>query len=228
MLAAARADGVALRPDDCYRPASPVGGQVQLPAAGATAPAPPARARSMHGWGEAVDFRDAGGSLTFSSSGYRWLKANGARYGWNHPRWAEPGGSACPEAWHWEWVGDGGRMRLDPIRADVGSGSWPPRAAGTGGSPGSAAWRRRGGAADAGSPRREAAELADQGRRGHAVGPGLLDGRLRRRDLQLRRCGVLRVAGSVRLNRPIVGMAATRVRWRLLAGGVGRWDLQLR
>ena len=50
----------------------------------------------MHGWGEAVDFRDAGGSLTFGSSGYRWLKANGARYGWNHPRWAEPGAASAP------------------------------------------------------------------------------------------------------------------------------------
>src|SRR5207249_3078246 len=51
--------------------------------------------------------------------GYRWLKGSAGRLGWNHPAWAEPGGSSCPEAWHWEWVGDGGSQGGDPIRADV-------------------------------------------------------------------------------------------------------------
>ena len=32
----------------------------------------------MHGWGEAVDFHDGGGSLTFGSAGYAWLKGNAA------------------------------------------------------------------------------------------------------------------------------------------------------
>jgi hypothetical protein len=56
---------------------------------------------SVHGWGRAVDFEDDGGELTFSSSGYQWLAAHAAAYGFEHPSWAEPGGSA-PEPWHWE------------------------------------------------------------------------------------------------------------------------------
>jgi hypothetical protein len=49
---------------------------------------------SVHGWGRAVDFEDAGGELTFDSVGYRWLKANAARFGFVHPPWAEPGQSS--------------------------------------------------------------------------------------------------------------------------------------
>src|SRR5258708_4655178 len=74
---------------------------------------------SMHGWGKGADFFDAGGTVRFGSSGDAFLRANAPRFGWNHPGWAEPGGSACPEAWHWEWVGDGGTMGADPIRAGV-------------------------------------------------------------------------------------------------------------
>src|SRR5688572_1225850 len=119
MLAAARADGVALRPGDCYRPANQQSAAKSNACSRGNCACAAGSGTSMHGWGEAVDFRDAAGSLTFGSSGYRWLKANGARFGWNHPRWAEPGGSACPEAWHWEWVGDGGTLGGDPVRADV-------------------------------------------------------------------------------------------------------------
>jgi hypothetical protein len=64
---------------------------------------------SNHGWGKAVDFRDQNGGLTFTSVGYRWLEANAWLYGWNHPGVMKPNGSV-PEPWHWEWVGDGGRM----------------------------------------------------------------------------------------------------------------------
>lgn len=56
---------------------------------------------SVHGWGRAVDFEDAGGELTFDSVGYHWLKANAGRFGFVHPAWAEPGQSSS-EAWHWE------------------------------------------------------------------------------------------------------------------------------
>jgi hypothetical protein len=56
---------------------------------------------SVHGWGRAVDLQDPGGKMTFSSPGYRWLQANAAHFGFVHPAWAEPGGSA-PEPWHWE------------------------------------------------------------------------------------------------------------------------------
>ena len=57
---------------------------------------------SNHGWGVAIDF--ACGAEQFGSAGYRWLKANGSKYGWTHPSWAEPGGSR-PEPWHWEYTG---------------------------------------------------------------------------------------------------------------------------
>jgi hypothetical protein len=56
---------------------------------------------SIHGWGRAVDFEDAGGELTFDSPGHLWLKANAARFGFVHPAWAEPGQPSA-EAWHWE------------------------------------------------------------------------------------------------------------------------------
>jgi hypothetical protein len=56
---------------------------------------------SVHGWGRAVDFEDDGGELTFASAGYQWLAAHAGTYGFEHPSWAEPGGSA-PEPWHWE------------------------------------------------------------------------------------------------------------------------------
>ena len=56
---------------------------------------------SIHGWGRAVDFEDAGRELTFGSAGYQWLEANAWRFGFVHPAWAEPGLSSS-EAWHWE------------------------------------------------------------------------------------------------------------------------------
>ena len=48
--------------------------------------------RSMHEQGLAVDFQQGGRTLTRGSSGYRWLRANGAKYGFfNLPS----------EPWHW-------------------------------------------------------------------------------------------------------------------------------
>jgi len=103
LLAAAHGQGAMLNPEECYRSYA---GQVaarnywcslglcQFAAVPGT---------SMHGWGKAVDFADQGGTLTFTSIGYAWLKANAAAYCFVHPAWAEPGGSA-PEPWHWEWV----------------------------------------------------------------------------------------------------------------------------
>ena len=150
LFAAARADGVALRPGDCYRPADQQSAAKSNACGKGNCACAAGTGTSMHGWGEAVDFHDAGGTLTFSASGYRWLKANGARFGWNHARWAEPGGSACPEAWHWEWVGDGGRMHLDTIRADV-VGIVACRTGGYWGITGLGGVAARGGAPDAGS-----------------------------------------------------------------------------
>ncbi len=57
---------------------------------------------SNHGWGLAVDL--CGGLQTAGSPADRWMHANAGRFGWAHPKWAEPGGSR-PEPWHWEFVG---------------------------------------------------------------------------------------------------------------------------
>ena len=112
---------------DCYRPLSgqlavasswAARGNSACASAPATYPDGRPRGTSMHGWGKAVDVSEPT-TVTFTSPGYRFLKARAAAVGWNHPGWAEPGGSACPEAWHWEWVGDGGTLGGDPVRADV-------------------------------------------------------------------------------------------------------------
>jgi hypothetical protein len=120
--------GVRIGASDCYRPVSgQVNAQRNATAKGNSACAavpttyPDGRPKgtSMHGWGKAVDFSDNGRGMAFGSPGYRFLKAEAGRLGWNHPGWAEPGGSSCPEAWHWEWVGDGGTKGADQIKADV-------------------------------------------------------------------------------------------------------------
>ncbi len=74
---------------------------------------------SYHGWGKAVDLTDGARDLTFVSPGYAFMKRYAGSVGWNHPAFAEPGGSACPEPWHWEWVGDGGTQGGAPRRGDV-------------------------------------------------------------------------------------------------------------
>ncbi|HEU5003369.1 MAG TPA: D-alanyl-D-alanine carboxypeptidase family protein [Actinomycetota bacterium] len=119
----ARAEGVGLASQRCYRPlqiqqadrsSACTSGNCACAAVGGT---------SMHGWGEAVDFADASGSVdTFTSPTYKWLVAEAARFGWNHPGWAVPGGGPCPEPWHWEWVGDGGGFHAPPIMANVVAG----------------------------------------------------------------------------------------------------------
>ncbi|HET9444255.1 MAG TPA: M15 family metallopeptidase [Acidimicrobiales bacterium] len=208
LLATARADGVALRPGDCYRSAEKQSSAKSRSCSRGNCACAAGSGTSMHGWGEAVDFRDAGGSLTFSSSGYRWLKANGARFGWNHPRWAEPGGSACPEAWHWEWVGDGGRMQLDTIRADV-VGILASPTGGYWGVTGLGAVTARGGATDAGSHGSNPLSWLVKGAAATPSGQGYWlvasDGGI----FAFGDAGFFGSLGSVRLNRPIVGMAAT-------------------
>ena len=128
LFAQARAAGVALDADECYRPLAgqidarrnaTANGNAACAAGLATSSSGQVIGTSNHGWGKAADMTDAGDSLRFTSAGYSFLKGAAAAVGWNHPAFAEPGGSACPEPWHWEWVGDGGRMGLDPIRADV-------------------------------------------------------------------------------------------------------------
>ncbi|MFC8797914.1 D-alanyl-D-alanine carboxypeptidase family protein [Promicromonospora sp. NPDC057138] len=55
---------------------------------------------SNHGWGLAVDL--SGGIQSFGTTEFNWMTANAGAYGWEHPSWAEPGGSK-PEPWHWEY-----------------------------------------------------------------------------------------------------------------------------
>jgi hypothetical protein len=120
LITIARAEGVSLSTEQCYRPltqqvvdrnAACTSGNCACAATGGT---------SFHGWGEAADFSDATGSVnSFTSPTYLWLVQTAARFGWNHPGWAVPNGSPCPEPWHWEWVGDGGSLHGAPIKADV-------------------------------------------------------------------------------------------------------------
>jgi D-alanyl-D-alanine carboxypeptidase len=56
---------------------------------------------STHGLGRAVDLCD--GVERFGTPTYRWMVENAPRYGWEHPEWAEPGGSGPTEPWHWEF-----------------------------------------------------------------------------------------------------------------------------
>ncbi|WP_420123252.1 M15 family metallopeptidase [Nakamurella sp.] len=57
---------------------------------------------SNHGWGKAVDIGGCCGINTGTGPAFDWLTANAGRYGWNHPAWAQAGGSK-PEPWHWEY-----------------------------------------------------------------------------------------------------------------------------
>jgi hypothetical protein len=57
---------------------------------------------SNHGEGIAIDF--SGGISRFGTAEHAWMRANAPAYGWNHPGWAQKGGSK-PEPWHWEYTG---------------------------------------------------------------------------------------------------------------------------
>ena len=57
---------------------------------------------SNHGWGKAVDIGGCCGINSGTGPAFDWLTTNAGRYGWNHPAWAQAGGSK-PEPWHWEY-----------------------------------------------------------------------------------------------------------------------------
>src|SRR2546430_16321123 len=78
MLAAARADGVPLRPGDCYRPAAAQSGAKSNACGKGNCACAAGTGTSMHGWGEAVEFKGAGGPLTLPASGVRWVEGKGA------------------------------------------------------------------------------------------------------------------------------------------------------
>jgi hypothetical protein len=129
IFAMAREANVSLGADECYRSlteevqlanqANQPGNNPACVASLSHAPSGAPVGNSYHGWGKAVDLNSAAGSLTFQSPGYAFMKQVAGSLGWNHPAFAEPGGSACPEPWHWEWVGDGGILHGDAIRGDV-------------------------------------------------------------------------------------------------------------
>jgi len=130
IFAMARDARVGLGADQCYRPLSqevqfadqasqPGNNPACVATVGRSASGAPV-GHSNHGWGKAVDLTDgAGNSLTFASPGYAFMKQVAGSLGWNHPAFAEPGGSTCPEPWHWEWVGDGGTLGASPRPGDA-------------------------------------------------------------------------------------------------------------
>jgi hypothetical protein len=122
MVAQAANDGVTLRPSSCYRDyAGQVAAREDWCSRGACHMAA-VPGTSNHGWGKAVDFADQNGTLRFDSPAYEWLKTYGSLWGWMHPTVMEPGGSV-PEPWHFEWIGDGGKMFLGKY---FGIGNAPP------------------------------------------------------------------------------------------------------
>jgi hypothetical protein len=118
MALAARKAGVSLVYADCYRDYA---GQVYWrtwwcnvgKCGNAAVPG-----TSNHGWGKAIDIHDASGGLPTTGAAYKWLKANAGRFGYINP-------ILTNEAWHWEWVGDGGTMGGYQIRP--GLFTWPLR-----------------------------------------------------------------------------------------------------
>jgi hypothetical protein len=57
---------------------------------------------SNQDWANNVDIGGCCGINTGIGAAFGWLTTNAGRYGWNHPAWAQPGGSK-PEPWHWEY-----------------------------------------------------------------------------------------------------------------------------
>ena len=109
MIAQAALDGVQLRPTSCYRDlAGQVAAREYWCSKGACQMAA-TPGTSNHGWGKAIDLADQSGELTFDSAGYVWMTTWGKDFGWVNPGAMREGGS-LPEPWHFEWMGDGGRM----------------------------------------------------------------------------------------------------------------------
>ncbi len=59
---------------------------------------------SKHGTGTAIDVPELPCDYGYGTAEYRWLLANGPRFGWVQPSWARENGSS-PEYWHYEYVG---------------------------------------------------------------------------------------------------------------------------
>jgi hypothetical protein len=129
VFAMAREARIGLGANECYRPlseevqfanqaAQPGNNPACVASVSHTSTGKPV-GNSYHGWGKAVDLTEDGNSLTFADPGYAFMKRVAGSLGWNHPAFAEPGGSTCPEPWHWEWVGDGGNLHRATVAGDA-------------------------------------------------------------------------------------------------------------
>lgn len=148
MLEEARADGVSLYPQECYRSlktqaaayerrcpvveeevtkVDPTTGEkevIRVERNRACSGPPIARpGRSNHGWGRAIDFGTGRRVLSCGDAAFAWLQENGERYGWVHPSWARCGRST-QEPWHWEW---GGLQEIVPLTPETPSFRVDPR-----------------------------------------------------------------------------------------------------
>jgi len=92
MTTAAREAGISLTLSSSYRDFA---GQVDIRnrLGGQVATATPGT--SNHGWGKAIDVKGARAQA--------WMRANGTRYGWVWPAWAQEQGTKNYEPWHWEY-----------------------------------------------------------------------------------------------------------------------------
>jgi hypothetical protein len=109
MIAQAAKDGVTLTPTSCYRDyAGQVAARESWCALGACEMAA-VPGTSNHGWGKAIDFAEGNREMTYDSPGYQWMLTWASYYGYIHPKVMKADGPV-PEPWHWEWVGDGGKM----------------------------------------------------------------------------------------------------------------------
>jgi hypothetical protein len=219
VFAMARQANVALGAEECYRTLADqvrYATQAQQPGNNPACVASISRGpdgrpvgNSFHGWGKAVDLTEGGASLTFGSRGFGFMQQVAASVGWNHPAFARPGGSACPEPWHWEWVGDGGRLGLDHKRGDTVALVPAPRDRGYATVTGLGALRARGRFADRGSARRTPISWVVVGA---APTPRRTGYWMVAADGGVFSYGRARFHGSLgnlRLVEPVVGMAAT-------------------
>lgn len=94
MVAAARADGVAISLTDSYRDFD---AQVKVRKEKGHLVATAKPGTSNHGWGRAVDINVNEGQVL------AWLRENGQRFGWHNPAWAQKAGKSY-EPWHWEFA----------------------------------------------------------------------------------------------------------------------------
>lgn len=95
MRAAAAAEGISLSLTDSYRSYD---AQVAVRKKKGHQVATATPGTSVHGWGKAVD-ANVNDPKTLA-----WLRANGERFGWVNPAWAQRKGKSW-EPWHWEYAG---------------------------------------------------------------------------------------------------------------------------